>query len=650
MPRPVQIVPVSSSFPAPFNSSRPELMAGALVTSRRGGQRVQGRVLDIDPDGRNRTAVVEYSADTTVTLPIRSMQAINPVVVEESTSYQTDPEDDESDSDHILADSEESIGDDFVLINEVDWEIKISIPVDSRLRRQPYIVHSHLIRGGSPSRKPINYFDLMWPIQHFPEWIEATNLNLKAKVDGGSNEKHHRPLTIRELRRFIACLLYMTHYKLPRSEFWTKEKGSYVSFNIRQKTGISRNRFDALLSNLAFVRPIIGRESTPYDQLDALISQFHSSRAQVRIEMGSELCIDELFSSWVGVSSGHITKNKHKPKGIGQELICLSDVETGIMVGLELCKGAAHNQAISDGLKYGPAVTLRMAKAAKILGSGKRIVGDSRFASLATARMAKENGFEFTGCVKTATAGFPKKYLQMDIFETRGETHFLQTTDEILAIGWFDCSPAHPAAKRIKTFVSTCGTSHPGTPHLKQRSRIDNGKVSRYAFQVPRVKTVEDYYEGAGSVDRHNHLRQGVLGLEQVWGTHVWQNRVVATLFGVFFTDAYLAYSFENRDPPDFRTFNQLLFEELIEKPETPSDERSQAACWLDSVNSLPGTSRQMRCRSPECAKHPSGRAPKSSRYCHPCTEDPSKPVVLCDPRSGRSCFESHVKKKFRNN
>lgn len=32
------------------------------------------------------------------------------------------------------------------------------------------------------------------------------------------------------------------------------------------------------------------------------------------------------------------------------------------MVGLELCKGATHNQAISDGLKYGPDVILQMAK------------------------------------------------------------------------------------------------------------------------------------------------------------------------------------------------------------------------------------------------------------------------------------------------
>lgn len=131
--------------------------------------------------------------EESVRLPIRSLQSINPVVSEESTDYITDPEDDDSDTDFILADTEESVDDTIVNVNGQTWEVKESIPIDSRFQRQPNALHTALIRGGSLSRRPLDYFNLMWPIAHFNQWMEATNANLKAKVEGGANEKHHRP-------------------------------------------------------------------------------------------------------------------------------------------------------------------------------------------------------------------------------------------------------------------------------------------------------------------------------------------------------------------------------------------------------------------------------------------------------------------------
>lgn len=654
----VDSLPVHS--PRPPQVVRTNIASGALVTARMGTidtslrgrasrMLVQGRVLNVSPRGRNRMAEVQWNGlqNSSSSHHIRTLSLIDePEEIEDVEESES-----ESDSEQVVLvapETTEESSEEGILVNGEMWMMRESILHDSRYARQPHRFRTVIVMPSGSERKPLDYMKRMWPFEFFPIWISATNIKLSEKAlacPTPKQRKNYRPLNSNEFLCFLGCLLFMTHYNLPRNEFWAEANGAYPSLNLRERIGISRNRFSAILTNLSFLIPIEGRRENPYEQLDALLRHFHATRAKIAIDLGHELCIDELFSSWLGESEGSITKNPHKPKGIGQELICLSDTESGIMVALELCKGRTNNAILSEGLQYGPAVTLRLAKLAKITGSSRRICGDSRFASVSTARVAKQHGFEFTGCVKIAVRNFPKKFLQtIDHYAARGDTRVLETADNILAFGWCDCSLTHPDSKRIKTFVSTCGTTLEGEPHLKTRKKIVDGVPQQYTFNVPRCQTVDEYYKSSGSVDRHNLLRQGVLSLEQVWGTQQWTNRVIATLFGIFQTDSYLAFRFEKKCDTTFREFNQLLFADIqahYKIAEETTEASSSDACWLNSIRKV-SHPRQKPCTSSSCELDGRGRTKKTGNYCFPCSS-PEKLVSLCDPRSGRTCFADHV-------
>jgi hypothetical protein len=56
------------------------------------------------------------------------------------------------------------------------------------------------------------------------------------------------------------------------------------------------------------------------------------------------------------------------------------------------------------------------------------------------------------------------------------------------------------------------------------------------------VKLLYDFFS---VVDVHDHYRQGTLNIEEYWKTTTWWHRILATLLGMIFTDAYLAYSMD---------------------------------------------------------------------------------------------------------
>jgi hypothetical protein len=58
---------------------------------------------------------------------------------------------------------------------------------------------------------------------------------------------------------------------------------------------------------------------------------------------------------------------------------------------------------------------------------------------------------------------------------------------------------------------------------------------------VKRPAVISSYYNSANAIDRHNHLRQGILAYETLWSTQSPWFRLVTTLvFGMTLTDAYL--------------------------------------------------------------------------------------------------------------
>lgn len=100
----------------------------------------------------------------------------------------------------------------------------------------------------------------------------------------------------------------------------------------------------------------------------------------------------------------------------------------------------------------------------------------------------------------------------------------------LIALGWKD--------KTIKTFISICGTTLPGQPHQKHRYTKD-GDLTTSEVQQPQL--VSQYFGAACKINVHNHLRQGLLSIEEA---------LAATFFGIIVTDALLAYNYEHSTSP----------------------------------------------------------------------------------------------------
>ncbi len=95
------------------------------------------------------------------------------------------------------------------------------------------------------------------------------------------------------------------------------------------------------------------------------------------------------MSSWEGKelkwdSNGmpHVMKVVRKPKGIGCEVKCIADCQTGIMLVLEIQEGKAENilKKFADMYAFHIAITLRLSE--PWFGSFRTLIADSAFALL----------------------------------------------------------------------------------------------------------------------------------------------------------------------------------------------------------------------------------------------------------------------------
>ena len=162
---------------------------------------------------------------------------------------------------------------------------------------------------------------------------------------------------------------------------------------------------------------------------------------------------------------------------------------------------------------------------------------------------------------------YPKQFMGTHDFSKRGDHVALSANvqgHQLFAVGWLD-------GKR-KDLVSTCGTTLPSTPATRTRQEVvvsaDKGVSTRpYLRTTPRCNIVDSYFDNFHFIDVHDHMRQGILKLEQHWLTRNWVYRVLSTLFGVIVTDCYYASRYihpAEMSGVDFREYVDRLTYQLI--------------------------------------------------------------------------------------
>jgi hypothetical protein len=248
--------------------------------------------------------------------------------------------------------------------------------------------------------------------------------------------------------------------------------------------------------------------------------------------------------------------------------------------------------------------------------------------------------------VKTAHKNYPRNLLQQKKI-SRGEWSSASGVIEgvpMQAVRYQDL--------KDKQLISTCSTILPGEP----RSTKHHGYVAR-----PQVAS--EYLKWCAGIDIHNHVRNGSMGLEDVWMTKTYIHRQFAGVLGFVFSNAYLATkSFMNKRQTNMKhttgehtKFKMHLCNQLVQYQNKSKriESRLQPEQRSDVHNLVPLSStgrKQSLCFYCYHGNETKYKY-KTSYYCAKCGID--KP--LCQPSTGRGCFLAHVthgmpNMKYRSN
>lgn len=136
-------------------------------------------------------------------------------------------------------------------------------------------------------------------------------------------------------------------------------------------------------------------------------------------------------------------------------------------------------------------------------------------------------------------------------------------------------------------------------------------------------------------------LRQGNLALEMVWKTQSWGQRVTATLFGMFQTDAYLAFCSHTGNDLSFREFNREVISKLFSSAHSvPATSTHRVPCTPQKISEVLNDPKrfQQRCSSSVCERGRDGRSRRTRFLCRGCL-----PVIVPLCTSKGVCFLHHV-------
>jgi len=514
---------------------------------------------------------------------------------------------------------------------------------------------------------------LFYPSAHLEQTLRLTSAKLRAK--------NHMPLSRQEFFVFIALLVGVALYpkQTLRQLFNPTRPGHKLCSTPNFSKYMRYKRYTAISVNLTFNET--EDPSYCFWKVRPLVTAFNDLRKRLVLP-GRVLCVDESFSWWDGsegavTSEGlpHVSKLKDKPRGIGLMIKNVCDSESGVMLAIELVASTEEMQTREFVSEFGAGTGYLLRLTKKQWGSGRIVVADSAFASVLSAVQLKHKGLYFIGHVKTAHRKCPKKFMRQRQYEMRGD-HCVATTVvdgvPLRCVGWNE-GKRKKGVITPKVYVGSCGTTIPGTPHLKTCWKNIERKSLQYQVPIPRPQMITTYHESCGKIDDHNQLGHGILGLEYRRTTR-WQFRFFQTFVRFCMVDAFLAYRAFARptEEPALLPFVHTVLDDLLDNiegeqpnaaPLRPPDNAPVAdggqgetrarlhveKRLADSVYFQQKARAAINTGSPVQRARLTCRVCKklTSTYCTTCTglEDgrsPRRLVALCSARGASDCYVRH--------
>ena len=236
-----------------------------------------------------------------------------------------------------------------------------------------------------------------------------------------------------------------------------------------------------------------------------------------------------------------------------------------------------------------------------------------------------------------------------------------QQQHSVAAFAWLD--------RNRRKFVTTAHGLEEGNPILRERWRQigddSNAPPQQVCIQIPQPLAVERYYEGAGTIDVSNKVRQNELMMDRRLQTNQWDYRVNFGILGIIFTDTWFLYQKTVAEPDECpNEFFSKLADEMIDNTEgvRPSRARvvSPTEMDTDDVVSNVVLRQTLRKRNGRGSTNADGSAKAGSGRCagkgctkftswvcgactHP-TDPEQRQTWYCRPVEGGTCtaWEEH--------
>jgi Transposase IS4 len=541
---------------------------------------------------------------------------------------------------------------------------------------------------------------IMFPPNELKTILFCTNINLR--------KNNIKQTTIGEIIKLFGVFLLITKYEFQsRRSLWSSSPSTkYEVAPGFGKTGMSRDRFDKLLTNLRFskataVRPEgMGHETWRWRKVDDFVEAYNSYRKRNFIP-SDLLTVDESMSRWYGIGGDYINKGlpmyvaiDRKPEN-GCEIQNVCCGRSGVMLQIKIVKTSKEQQLISleqtreereqdreregaaedesTGLPHGAVVLCDLVS--PWYHSNRLVCADSYFSSVAAAQELKRNGLRYIGVVKTATKKFPMEFLKSRILlGGRGERYGLVANDSdgqpsLLSFVWVD--------RERRYFIATAGSLAPGADCVRYRWRQEDktpdAEPVRKAVAVPQPRAAEMYYSCCAKIDQHNRDRQDTLMLERKLKTKDWSVRVNMTILGMIFVDTWKVwqqFTYANNEAIETqKTFYGTLAAEMIDntydkvavgrnKRQRDDVERiSPAVCRTTgapragvSIHLTPTKKQRkkrdgtltVQCKQGYCCI--CGK--KTTHECSACEQkNDNKSGWCCHSKTGRQCFPEHIQR-----
>lgn len=258
------------------------------------------------------------------------------------------------------------------------------------------------------------------------------------------------------------------------------------------------------------------------------------------------MVLDESMVRWMGRGMSGLMVILRKPTPIGLELHTLCCALSGVLVWFEVYEGkeAMAKKKYNGDFPKSVALTLRMCE--PFFSSGRVLIADSWFGSVACVLALFQHGIFAVMNVKTGTKGYPKAELLAEVDEVKGSSQEARALrrarrgKQAAFIKKFQVGAQQVTVlaaghnKKVPLLlVATYGSMLEGKAHVKTwQVNMADGSIQYNSIRTKQPQVHCLYRQWMNVVDVMNKLRQGVVSMADVWKTKQWSDRHFAEGIG----------------------------------------------------------------------------------------------------------------------